>query len=123
MDTLIKDVKENIIDQLDDSLEGVYSSDLHCETCNRDMFIIGTYNAKQWLGDNSFTAIQKIKKYEQEHFGECNTDLSNPEDVANMLAYILGDELLNESKVLLDLWDKELTSEDLEAIKGELEAL
>ena len=123
MKTLIKDVKENIIDQLDDSLEGVFSSDLHCETCNRDMFIIGTYNAKQWLGDNSFTAIQKIKKYEQEHFGESNTDLSSPEDVANMLAYILGDELLNESKVLLDLWDKELTSEDLEAIKGELEAL
>ena len=123
METLLKDVKENIIDQLDDSLEGVYSSDLHCETCNRDMFIIGTYNAKQWLGDNSFTAIQKIKKYEQEHFGESNTDLSSPEDVANMLAYILGDELLNESKVLLDLWDKELTSEDLEAIKGELEAL
>ena len=47
MDTLIKDVKENIIDQLDDSLEGVYSSDLHCETCNRDMFIIGTHNAKE----------------------------------------------------------------------------
>ena len=69
METLIKDVKENIIDQLDDSLEGVFSSDLHCETCNRDMFIIGTYNAKQWLGDNSFTAIQKIKKYEQEHPG------------------------------------------------------
>ena len=123
METLLKDVKENIIDQLDDSLEGVYSSDLHCETCNRDMFIIGTYNAKQWLGDNSFTAIQKIKEYEQDNFGECNTDLSSPEDVANMLAYILGDELLNESKVLLDLWDKELTSEDLEAIKGELEAL
>ena len=123
MDTLIKDVKENIIDQLDDSLEGVYSSDLHCETCNRDMFIIGTHNAKEWLGDNSFDAIQKIKEYEQDNFGECNTDFSDAEDVANMLAYILGDELLNESKVLLDLWDKELTSEDLQSIKGELEAL
>jgi hypothetical protein len=123
MQTLLKDVKENIIDQLDDSLEGVYSSDLHCETCNRDMFIQGTYKAKQWLGDEAFNAIQKVKEYEQDNFGECNTDLNDPLDVANMLAYILGDELLNESKVLLDLWDKELTSEDLQSIKGELEAL
>ena len=40
-----------------------------------------------------------------------------------MLAYILGEELLNESKTLQARWDEELTEEDIAAIKAELEQI
>ena len=32
----------------------MYPEDLHHELCNTDYFIIGTYKAKQWLGDYVF---------------------------------------------------------------------
>ena len=44
-----------------------------------------------------FEAIEKIKDYEQLNFGEVSTDLSSSENVANMLAYVLADEILNEN--------------------------
>ena len=54
-------------------------------------------SAEQWLKkDNSsiFEAIETIKDYEQSNFGEVSTDLSSSENVANMLAYILGEQIL-----------------------------
>ena len=41
-----------------------------------------------------FEVIEYIHDYETENFGEVNTTLSNPESVANMFAYIRGEELL-----------------------------
>jgi hypothetical protein len=77
--------KEWIEDNLDD---------LHHQIFNTDYFIIGTYQAKQWLGDMAFDVIDFIKEYEQSNFGEVFTDLSSPEKVVNMYAYILGEEIV-----------------------------
>ena len=38
-----------------------------------------------------------IKDYEKSNFGEVTTDFSDEEKTANMLAYILADEILNEN--------------------------
>lgn len=75
-----------------DALEEV--SDLHNEIFNTDYYIVGRFQATQWLGNDVFEAIQTIKEYEQGHFGEIYTDFSEPERVANMLAYILGEECI-----------------------------
>lgn len=41
-----------------------------------------------------FKAIRKIQKYEKDRFGEVSTDLGNPQEVANMLYYIVGEEVI-----------------------------
>ena len=68
--------------------------DLHHHAFNTDYYIIGTYKAKQWCGDEVFNIIDFIKEYENWHFGEVNTDFSSPEAVVNMYAYIIGEEIV-----------------------------
>ena len=93
-----QDVKNYIIQQLNDDV-GLDQdiNDLHHYLLNEDYFIIGSYRAEQWLkkDDSSiFEAIETIREYEQSNFGQVSTDLSSSENVANMLAYILGEEIL-----------------------------
>ena len=72
-------------------------SDLHNETFNTDYYIIGTYEAEQALEQyGTFEAIRKIQEYENDNFGEVLTDLSDPEKIANMLYYIIGNEAIND---------------------------
>jgi hypothetical protein len=113
-----EDVKEYIIQQLNDDV-GIdqHISDLHHYLLNEDYFIIGSYRAEQWLKkDNSsiFEAIETIREYEQSNFGEVSTDLSSSENVANMLAYILGEEILfnNDTYNLFTRFHNEYLSED-----------
>ena len=76
--------------------DGADPSELHHEAFNMDYYIIGTYQAQQWLGDHAFYAIQVIKDYEESCFGEVTTDLSDPERVVNMYAYIVGEVIVWE---------------------------
>jgi len=73
-----------------------FRDDLHYQAFNTDYYIIGTYQAKQWLGVKVFDVINIIKEYEQLHFGEVTTDLSDPEKVVNMYVYIVGEEIVAE---------------------------
>ena len=68
--------------------------DLHHHAFNADRYIIGSYQATKWLGEEAFNAIRFIKDYEQDNFGEVFTDFSNPESVVNMYAYILGEQIV-----------------------------
>ena len=127
---LKEDVKDYIIQQLNDDV-GLDQNinDLHHYLLNEDYFIIGYWEAEQWLKkDNSsiFEAIEKIKDYEQSNFGEVSTDLSNSENVANMLAYILGEEILynNDTYNLFTRFHNEYLDEDkrdllISSLKGE----
>ena len=82
-------IKDSMADYIDTDLD-----DLHNNLFNTDYYIIGTYKATQWLGDKAMNVINIIKDYEQDSFGECNTDFSDAEKVVNMYVYILGEELL-----------------------------
>ena len=96
------EIKSHFEDFLRDNLEYLkenetdYIDDLHHMAFNEDYYIIGTYQAKQWLGDQVFNVIDIIKQYEQDNFGEVNTDLSEPEKVVNMYAYIVGEYVVND---------------------------
>jgi len=68
--------------------------DLHHEIFNTDYYIIGSYKATQWLGDQVFNIIDFIKEYEQSLFGEVFTDFSDPERIVNMYVYIIGEEIV-----------------------------
>ena len=70
--------------------------DLHHEIFNTDYYIVGRYQAKQWMGEHAFDMIGDIQEYENMHFGEIHTDLSEPEQVVNMWAYVEGWQIIDE---------------------------
>lgn len=73
--------------------------DWHYEAFNSDYYIVGYYNAEQWLkthGISAFDAINECIDYERENFGETTGEYDNAEKVVNMLAYIYGEQLLSE---------------------------
>ena len=115
MNELKKDVASYMISQLEDQV-GLNNdvSDLHHYLLNEDYFIIGYYQAEQWLKkDSIFNAIETIKEYEQSNFGQVSTDFSSSEKVANMLAYILGEEILSESDIYQQIqFNKNILEED-----------
>lgn len=55
-----------------------------------------SYPAKQFLGLDAFDAIQFIKEHELSNFGIIQTDLTCHISVANMLAYLLTIEIVND---------------------------
>ena len=101
MDYKKEEIKEYFDDYIEENEEWLKESkhwkdDLHHNAFNTDYYIIGTYKAKQWLGDMTFDVINFIKEYEQNNFGEVYTDLSDPEKVVNMYAYIIGEEIVSD---------------------------
>ena len=118
-----QELKSLIIDAINDGrLNDKPVNEIHNEVFNTDYFIIGRYDAEQWLINNGgiFNAIETIKNYEQDMFGKVSTDLSEPERVCNMFVYILGEELINGLKFIQDNWDNDLNAELLEELKEEL---
>ena len=97
--------KEEIKQYFDDFLEDQspewieeHIDDIHHYAFNEDYYIIGYYQAEKWVGSasNAFDVLTTIQEYEEMHFGEVNTDLGNSENVVNMYAYIVGEEVVQE---------------------------
>ena len=112
MNYKLKEIKEHFDDFIEDRGEEWVSEnldDLHHYAVNEDYYVIGRHNATQWLGDQVFNVIDHIKEYEQTNFGEVTTDLSEPERVVNMYAYIIGEQVVAEWSMLnrkwLEKWD------------------
>jgi hypothetical protein len=114
-----QELKSIIIDAINDNrLNDKPVNEIHNEVFNTDYFIIGRFDAEQWLINNGgiFNAIEIIKDYELDNFGTVNTDFSEAEHVCNMYTYILGEELINGLNVIQDNWDNDLNEE----LKAEL---
>ena len=114
---IIEHAKERIQDIYDYdkdkvTLDNVY--DLHHEIFNTDYYIIGRYQAKQWMGADAFDCIGDIQEYEKNNFGQVTTDLSEPEHVVNMYVYVIGEEIL-EDVVTEFLEEKEIELETEES--------
>ena len=92
---------------------------LHHYLFNEDYFIIGHYQAQQFLGNHAFRAIEYVQDYEKDNFGEVSTEITD-EKIANMFAYIAGEEILQRSKHLQRCWDKPLTENSLKIIAMEI---
>ena len=132
--------KDEIIKTMQNAEE--YSADdfdeLFNSMFNSDYYIIGTYEASQALEtfendekidgyettlDGVFGAIELVKQYDLDQFGEVLTSLEDPEKLANMVEYIRGETLFNEAlnKASLDM-DSETTKQNtkkfIEAAKG-----
>jgi len=87
---------EDFINENGEDWVNEHKEDLHHEIFNTDYYIIGRYQATKWLGDQVFNVINIIKEYENDNFGEVNTDFSEVEKVVNMYVYIIGEEIVSE---------------------------
>ena len=119
----VNELKQHAIDYIKDNEPTCYGCDLHSEIFNSDYYIIGRYQAEQWLVKHIgvFNAIGEIKEYEESNFGEVSTDLSESEKVVNMIVYIAGEEILSNIESLSDNWNNKLNEEVCKVIIEDLE--
>ena len=102
-------ILDNIRDNIQD-YEGSYFDDLFTGLFNSDYYIVGTYKAGKELEkyvnnedldgfttmlNGVFGAIDLVKQYEENNYCEVNTDLANPEQLANMVEYIRAENVFN----------------------------
>ena len=118
---MVFDAKSAIIEALTDGEYSGYYCDLHNCLFNEDYHYCYTSEAEDDLNAiGVFDAIGVIVEYEKDNFGEVNTDFTNPCEVANMLYYIVGGEVLCDLFDGCELWDE---VRDDEATKETNEAL
>nr|DAX42854.1 MAG TPA: hypothetical protein [Caudoviricetes sp.] len=105
-----------------ESAEGEYGCDLHNHLFNEEQTFIHDNEAEEACDSvGTWNAIRLVHTYEKDNFGEVTTDIE-PCRIANMLAYIYGEYLLNQVAYLQgDKWDEELTEEDLNIIVEQVE--
>ena len=106
---MIEDAKAAIIETLTDGEYSDYYCDLHNHLFNEDYHYCYTSEAEDDLNAiGVFDAIGVIVKYEKDNFGEViadfPTDFANPCEVANMLYYIVGEEVLYDLFDGCELW-------------------
>ena len=118
--------KNEALEQIKEGLENYsgYYCDLHNEVFNMDYYIIGYAEAKKALEEYGvFEAIEVVMEYEKSNFGEVMTDISNPEKLANMLWYIIGEGAIAEIEGINEHWNDEADDEINSEILKEVEAL
>lgn len=99
MKTSIKqELQSHIIDKINDGiLTNDNKDDWHFHAFNEDYYIIGYYEASEWLKKHNLDAFEAIgicQEYEKEHFGEILKIYDNAETTVNMLTYIYGEEII-----------------------------
>lgn len=73
--------------------------DWHHIAFNESHYIVGHYNADQWIKEhnlNAWEVIEAVQEYEQSNFGELFTNVDS-ESMVNMYVYILGEEIIQEA--------------------------
>ena len=126
-----KAILEYAIEQLDSEVGlDAYIEDLHHYLFNQDYFIIGTYKASKFIGEDLGDILRVCIDFEKDMgiFDESfYMTILEPEKVVNKLAYVIRYEILNNSKIyqLLSSFNsyKFLNKFHLDLIKKELEAL
>lgn len=94
------ELKNYLLDLINDGILNDENKDeWHFHAFNEGYYIIGYYQASQWLKKhniNPFEAITTCQEYERNNFGDESVKVyDNPEKTVNMLAYIYGEELIH----------------------------
>jgi len=112
--TIENELKSHLLDRIKDSvLTNDNKDDWHFHAFNEDYYIVGYYQAEQWLKEHGLSAFEAIgicQDYERDNFGECLKSYDNAETTVNMLVYIYGEELLSE-----------LDADNIEDLKSKIE--
>ena len=97
--TVNQELLSHIIDTIEDQ-DLTDFDDLHFHAFNEDYYIIGYYQADQWLKKHNISAweaISDVVEWENNSFGEVNLKPEdiNSEKIVNLYVYVLGEDLLN----------------------------
>ena len=96
--TIKTELKEYILDNYGDYSQFLELEDLFQALFNTDFYIIGYYQAEQWLKKHHisvFEGIEFVQTYERFHFGDdAVSTYYNAEKLVNMIIYIIGQELI-----------------------------
>ena len=102
-ESIKEELKIHIEDNISSyNLEYTDEQDLHHQLFNKDYYIIGYYVAEQWLKKHNvsvFDGIEFVQDYERENFGDdAVRTYDNAEKLVNMIAYIIGEELIYQEE-------------------------
>ena len=97
------EIKQELLNYVEDNditlADALQDDDLHYKVYNQDYFIIGYYNADQWLIDNdrnyTFEVLSYVQEQEESMFGTIEK-IDNAERLVNLYAYWLGYEIIAE---------------------------
>ena len=93
-------IKDELTEHLNETIECLGSSDeIHFHAFNEDYYIIGYYQAEEWLKKHGLSTLEAIRicnDFEMEHFGEIQTSFDDAEKLVNHLVYWYGLEICNE---------------------------
>ena len=99
-----KELLEHVLDLVKDgTINRENTDDWQDIAFNQDYYIIGYYQAEQWLekhGVSPFEAVEYVVEQEIDIFGECNLTAAdfNAERIVNLMVYFLGYELIQENE-------------------------
>lgn len=101
LDTIKTELQEHLNDFITENNDRKWAKDiqdLHQEAFNQDYYIIGYYQAEQWLKKHDisvFEGIEFVQNYERDNFGDDAVRIyDNAESLVNMITYIIGEELV-----------------------------
>ena len=96
-------VKEELLKYAKEAIQdrdlSINDDDLHHLLFNEDYYIIGYYQASEWLKSHDigeFESIELLNKLYLDHFGEIQDYSVNSESVVNHLVYCWGLEIIGE---------------------------
>ena len=78
--------------------------------------MVYTNEAKQWLNDSYSEAVEVVQEWETFNFGQVSTDFSDAAAVANMFAYVIGEDILSCTPVNINT-NRKLNENTLQIIK------
>jgi len=105
----------DFINHIADNIEnhmGLNFDDLHHFLFNEDYYIIGYYQAEQFIKENdlnTFDLISYCQEQEKEHFGEIHSTFDNAEKLVNHYAYWRGQELIYNIKAIENFRGEKIT--------------
>lgn len=101
--TIKTELKAYVLDLIGDGiLTDENKDDWHHHAFNETPYIIGHYQASQWLNEHgldAFDVIEAVVEYERDLLGQTQItpDKINPETVVNLYVYFLGEALLSDA--------------------------
>lgn len=122
-------IKLDALEAIKETLEEGYTEswdDFHDEVFNKDYYVYSDREAMTHFrnAEDVFWAIDKVRQYENDMYGEYYTDYTSPMKIVNMLSYIAGDEIFyNEMEswdVINDETDNNVITEELLKRVGKL---
>ena len=97
-----------------ESIQDMYLCDVANEYYNNDYYIIGIYQAKEWIKKYFDDMLEVIEYWEDETGEQYGQMITEVEKLATLVAYTVADTILNEVYEFLGYDNDEICTEVME---------